>query len=71
MTSRPSVAGVLILAASVTVPGCRRARPWNVMLFIFDTTRADALGCCGKADAHTPNLDPLASEGFPFGGMRG
>ena len=46
--------------------GCGRQRPWNVLLFTFDTTRADFLGCYGKASARTPHLDRLAAEGFLF-----
>ena len=46
--------------------GCAPHRPWNVVLFTFDTTRADFLGCYGKTEARTPHLDRLASEGFLF-----
>ncbi len=52
----------VVLAAG----GCGEQRPWNVVLFTFDTTRADFLGCYGKPDAKTPHLDRLASEGFLF-----
>ena len=62
----PSLAGLLVLAASLAVPGCRGIRPWNVVLVTLDTTRADALSCYGHAAAHTPNLDRLADEGFLF-----
>jgi arylsulfatase A-like enzyme/tetratricopeptide (TPR) repeat protein len=41
------------------------ARP-NVVLVTLDTTRADRLGCYGDADAKTPALDRLASEGVLF-----
>ncbi len=41
-------------------------RPPNVLLFTFDTTRADFIGCYGKASARTPHLDQLAAEGFLF-----
>jgi arylsulfatase A-like enzyme/Tfp pilus assembly protein PilF len=37
-----------------------------VVLFTFDTTRADFLGCYGKTDARTPHLDRMAAEGYLF-----
>lgn len=46
--------------------GCGSPRPWNVVLFTFDTTRADFLGCYGKESARTPHLDRLAATGFLF-----
>ena len=41
-------------------------QPFNVLLFTFDTTRADFLGSYGRKDASTPNLDRLAAEGVRF-----
>ena len=41
-------------------------RPPNVLLFTFDTTRADFLGCYGKDSARTPHLDRMAAQGFLF-----
>jgi len=38
----------------------------NVLLITLDTTRADFLGCYGRATARTPNLDRLAREGTRF-----
>lgn len=38
----------------------------NVLLFTLDTTRADHLGCYGRLDARTPNIDGLAAEGILF-----
>ncbi len=45
---------------------CSRSQPLNVVIFTFDTTRADALGCYGESEAATPNVDRLASEGVLF-----
>jgi arylsulfatase A-like enzyme/Tfp pilus assembly protein PilF len=42
------------------------AGPWNLLVVTFDTTRADFLGCYGRASARTPNVDRLAAEGFQF-----
>jgi arylsulfatase A-like enzyme/Tfp pilus assembly protein PilF len=40
--------------------------PENLLLITFDTTRADHLGCTGRAQAHTPTLDGLARRGVLF-----
>jgi arylsulfatase A-like enzyme/Flp pilus assembly protein TadD len=49
--------GVLRLAG-----GAKR----NVLLITVDTTRADHLGCYGRTNAQTPNMDRLAREGVLF-----
>lgn len=38
----------------------------NVMVILPDEWRAQALGCTGNRDVHTPNLDRLAYEGVLF-----
>ena len=38
----------------------------NVVLFMPDQLRADALGCFGNAVASTPNVDALAARGVQF-----
>ncbi len=38
----------------------------NVLVYLCDTLRADALGCYGSPRSGTPNLDRLASEGVRF-----
>ena len=38
----------------------------NVVLFTFDTTRADYIGCYGNANANTPRIDALAKSGVRF-----
>ena len=38
----------------------------SVLLITLDTTRADRLGCYGRAGAGTPNLDRLAGSGVRF-----
>ena len=52
------------LAAAAPAPA-RRAPP-NLVLITLDTTRADHLGAWGDRDAHTPNLDALATRGTRF-----
>jgi arylsulfatase A-like enzyme len=53
-------AGLLLLAA-----GCAPAPPsgGNVLLVVFDTTRADHLSAYGCPRPTSPNLDRLAAEG--------
>lgn len=46
--------------------GCGKAAPWNVVIVTLDTTRADHIGCYGKGEASTPNIDALAAEGVLF-----
>jgi arylsulfatase A-like enzyme len=41
-------------------------RPPNVLFILPDQWRAQALGCMGNPDVHTPNIDRLASEGLLF-----
>ena len=43
--------------------GCGRAAPPNVLLIVWDTVRADRVGCYGYERATTPHLDALAAEG--------
>ena len=60
--------GVWLLAMAVSgarTPPSSADRP-NVVLVTLDTTRADRLGCYGRADAGTPNLDRLAARGVRF-----
>lgn len=62
MLARP-----VVLAALWGLAGCGGAsRPPNVLLVTLDTTRADALGCYGGAQAQTPTVDALAARGVRF-----
>lgn len=48
-------------------PAERNSRPkLNLILFMPDELRADALSCYGNPVCRTPNLDRLASEGTQF-----
>ena len=38
----------------------------NIIIMIVDNMPAEALGCYGSTDAHTPNLDRLAAQGIKF-----
>lgn len=56
----------LALLALLVLTACDRGPKLNLLMVTFDTTRADFLGCYGKASARTPNLDRLAAEGALF-----
>ncbi len=70
MSAMHFVRGSLLAAALALLPAASRAqerprRP-NILLIIPDQLRAQALGCMGNPDVHTPNLDRLAAEGVLF-----
>src|SRR5262245_13479405 len=56
----------LLLALSAGV-GCRRhaERP-NILLYVVDTMRADALRCYGNTAVQTAAMDRLAAGGIRF-----
>jgi arylsulfatase A-like enzyme len=62
--SRAALAGLLLLSPCLFACGAR-PRP-NVVLFVVDTLRADAIGAYGSRAAPTPNVNRLASEGVLF-----
>ena len=45
------------------MPEPTTARPANVIWIFGDQHRAQALGCAGDPNVHTPNIDRLAAEG--------
>lgn len=57
-----TVAGAALSGLSATA---QNATP-NIVLVIADDCRVADLGCYGSADAVTPNIDRLASEGLKF-----
>jgi arylsulfatase A-like enzyme len=60
-----AVAGLAASRANADAPQST-GRPPNVLLILPDEWRAQALGCMGNSDVHTPNLDRLAAEGTLF-----
>ncbi|MFT5441299.1 MAG: arylsulfatase A-like enzyme [Myxococcota bacterium] len=75
LRARPLAAITLSCLAAFGL-GCEQASPppdvkdLNVVLIVLDTTRADAVEGYGGADAHTPTLSKLASEGVLFRNAR-
>ncbi|MCC6506297.1 MAG: sulfatase-like hydrolase/transferase, partial [Aquimonas sp.] len=59
------LAGV-VLALSLLFDSPATKHPKNVILITLDTTRPDALGAYGNANAGTPNLNALAAQGNTF-----
>ncbi len=59
-----ALAGIVLamLAGACRRESVQRCGP-NLLLITLDTTRADRLGCYGRAAAITPNLDALARQG--------
>jgi len=51
--------------ADGSLPDRRKKQP-NLIFFMPDELRADALSCYGNPVCRTPNLDRLASEGTRF-----
>lgn len=60
------LAAIAVLA--IGSMGCPRPvpKPRNVLLVSLDTVRGDRLGCYGRANAGTSNLDALAARGMLF-----
>jgi choline-sulfatase len=54
------------LACSRTAPAPAPTRPTSLLLVTIDTLRADRLGAYGDAQARTPALDLMASQGVLF-----
>ena len=58
---------ILVAAAAAAVPvEVSEPAPPHVLLITLDTTRADAVGFTGSADARTPVLDRLAALGVSY-----
>ena len=60
-----AILGWIALLASCA-GGAATVRPTNLLLVIFDTTRADRLSCYGYAKDTTPHLDEMAERGVRF-----
>lgn len=60
---RACLALFLVLLGAACAPGTR-AR--SILIVTLDTTRADRLGCYGRAAADTPAIDALAARGARF-----
>ena len=57
-----------VLALALICQACSRERPPppNIVLYVVDTLRADALGVYGNTDSSSPGIDAFASEGVVF-----
>jgi arylsulfatase A-like enzyme len=61
-----TVVGLAALALCPTACDEPAPRRPNVLIYVIDTLRADGLASYGNAQASTPHLDALASEGVLF-----
>ena len=56
---------VLILVNLVMTVAAAAERP-NIIFLMTDDQRCDNLGCYGRAEFKTPNIDKLAKQGVLF-----
>jgi len=61
-SAKPVVLGLALLA----LLACEREVRPSLLLLTLDTTRLDALGAFGGADARTPRIDALSAESLRF-----
>ena len=68
MSSRPLFVHAILALLALLLLSCNRPapKPRNVLIVSLDTVRADRIGCYGRANADTPNLDALAARGARF-----
>ncbi len=60
------VLGTLFLAAAGEVRAQARKGPPNIVFILADDLGVHDLGCYGRQEHHTPNLDRLAQQGIRF-----
>ncbi len=65
MVARTLSLWVLLLAGCGTLPAAAK-RPPNIVLILADDLGINDLGCYGRKDQRTPQLDALAAQGFRF-----
>lgn len=72
MRTHTLIAALALAFAATTSParGWKAANPPNVILFIIDDARWDALGAAGNRVVKTPRLDALAEDGVRFAQAR-
>ena len=59
---------LLVIAAVAAIQDYRRrhAAPSHILIIVYDTLRADHLGCYGYQRNVSPNIDRFASESLLF-----
>ena len=60
------ILGLLLGALLALVPAGAQETPPNFVILFADDLGINDLGCFGRKDQHTPNLDKLAAEGARF-----
>jgi iduronate 2-sulfatase len=65
----PAVVPLLLLACACSAPALHAAAPPtprpNILFIVADDLRPD-LGCYGRSDIHSPNIDRIAAKGMVF-----
>lgn len=64
--TRRQLIGAMMYSATAGMRAQTASRRPNVIVLVTDDMGIGDLGCYGAADARTPNLDRLASEGVRF-----
>jgi arylsulfatase A-like enzyme len=60
------ILGLLLGALLALAPAAAQETPPNFVILFADDLGINDLGCFGRKDQHTPNLDKLAAEGARF-----
>ena len=58
--------GLLLAVLSCLVPLGAQETPPNIVILFADDLGINDLGCFGRQDQRTPNLDKLAADGARF-----
>ena len=61
-----SLLGLLLAALSCLLPLGAQETPPNIVILFADDLGINDLGCFGRKDQRTPNLDQLAADGARF-----
>lgn len=64
--SEVSIALAMLVGGAMREPAAADGPPPNIVLVIADDLGLNDLGCYGRAEHRTPNLDRLASDGIRF-----
>ncbi|HVM94854.1 MAG TPA: sulfatase-like hydrolase/transferase, partial [Candidatus Acidoferrales bacterium] len=57
---------MIVATAGIVFASCRSSPPPNIVLYVVDTLRFDALHCDGNGNVQTPAMDRLALDGMRF-----
>jgi len=61
-----TAATIALVVGLASCKGAQPSRPRSILLFVFDTTRVDAVSAYGGVAGTTPTADSLAAEGLRY-----